>query len=406
MPSSHSSSSHSSSSHSSSSHSSSSHSSSSHSSSSHSSSSYSSSSRSSSSSGESSYKPAPPYSSFEHTEFAVFRGKRSDYVRSGSMKGKVISRERRHQPCGYSDGPEIREPSTVHYGLKHNYVYYPEDWVEKPTETTHKKGYYDENGDFYERVVFWKDGYYHDVPCTCEFCGVTTLCDVYVGTSQVCKQCGAPLRIDALLDEYTQDPAYTEYERRNPEKRLKAPVENERTAPENKNNGSAFLVAFFIIFFILPGLVSSCNQSRYRVRYSYRAPTTTVQQTAPPTMEPVKTNPQIFGYNLYLDETENGYILSPDGSDSYDRKLTWDYGEDSYYEKESDCWLWYNTDVSPNLWQYWYEGISSDYGDYGWMEYEPDGWYIEASGENWIKLPEEYVSERLWHMEIDPADFE
>ena len=251
MPSSHSSSSHSSSSHSSSSHSSSSHSSSSHSSSSHSSSSH-----SSSSSGESSYKPTPPYTSFEHTEFAAFRGKRSDYVRSGSMKGKVISRERRHQPCGYSDGPEIREPSTVHYGLKHNYVYYPEDWVEKPTETTHKKGYYDENGDFYERVVFWKDGYYHDVPCTCEFCGVTTLCDVYVGTSQVCRQCGAPLRIDALLDEYTQDPAYTEYERRNPEKRLKAPVHlkcNYLSSPKTElfrqatNTGANFKNTRFVI---------------------------------------------------------------------------------------------------------------------------------------------------------------
>jgi hypothetical protein len=324
------------------------------------------------------------------------------------MKGKVISRGRFCQPGGYADSTEVREPSSMHYALKHNYVYYPEDWVDKSTETPHKKGYYDENGDFYEHVVFWKDGYYHDVPCTCDFCGVTTLCDVYVGVSQVCKQCGAPLRIDALLDEYTQDPAYTDYESRFPERRLKATEVRapEETFDRTQNDHTAMrlaLIAIFICF--LPAIIIGCTKSMNARHYTYREPVTTVRETAPPAVRQEKTNPEIFGTTLYLDLTEGGYILSPDGSESYDRKLTWDYGEDSYYDKESDCWLWYNTDVSPNLWQYWYEGISSDYGDYGWMEYEPDGWYIEASGENWIKLPEQYLSERLWHMEIDPADF-
>ena len=59
----------------------------------------------------------------------------------------------------------------------------------------------------------------------------------------------------------------------------------------------------------------------------------------------------------------------------------------------------------PNLWQYWYEGISSGY-ESGWMEFEPDGWYIETDFGEWIELPAGTDTERLWHMEIDPADFE
>ena len=46
-----------------------------------------------------------------------------------------------------------------------------------------------------------------------------------------------------------------------------------------------------------------------------------------------------------------------------------------------------------------YEGISSDYGDYGWMEHDSEGWWIEASEGNWIPLPSSYDSSGLWYID-------
>ena len=74
-------------------------------------------------------------------------------------------------------------------------------------------------------------------------------------------------------------------------------------------------------------------------------------------------------------------------------------GED-WYDSVTQCWFWYNNEESPYQWQYWYEGISSDYGDYGWMEYDMDdnAWYVEASDNNWVHLPDNYDTSKLWHM--------
>ena len=55
--------------------------------------------------------------------------------------------------------------------------------------------------------------------------------------------------------------------------------------------------------------------------------------------------------------------------------------------------------MDPPVWQYWYEGISSDYGDYGWMEHDDDGWYIEKDHGEWIKLPDKYGTDGLWYIE-------
>ncbi len=118
------------------------------------------------------------------------------------------------------------------------------------------------------------------------------------------------------------------------------------------------------------------------------------------------SNLDIFGETIYLDGDKGGSYKIVTGQDFYNKRLKWDYGYDSYYDKSTDCYVWYNTDVAPNLWQYWYEGISSDYGDYGWMEYEDttdDGqdngvWYIEESSGSWVELPDKYDTTNLWHI--------
>ncbi len=74
-------------------------------------------------------------------------------------------------------------------------------------------------------------------------------------------------------------------------------------------------------------------------------------------------------------------------------------GED-WYDSTTHCWFWFNDEEAPAQWQYWYEGISSDYGDYGWLEYdmEEDAWFVEVSDGNWVHLPSGYDTSGLWHM--------
>lgn len=86
---------------------------------------------------------------------------------------------------------------------------------------------------------------------------------------------------------------------------------------------------------------------------------------------------------------------------SIDRYCDWDDEMDCYYDSVTDCYFWYNDTTKTHTWQYWYEDISSDYGDYGWMEYDASEkqWYIEVSDEEWVELPSEYDRSNLWHVE-------
>ena len=86
---------------------------------------------------------------------------------------------------------------------------------------------------------------------------------------------------------------------------------------------------------------------------------------------------------------------------SIGRYCDWDDEMECYYDPETDCYFWYNDTTKTHTWQYWYEDISSDYGDYGWMEYDASEkqWYIEVSDEEWVELPSEYDRSDLWHVE-------
>ena len=86
---------------------------------------------------------------------------------------------------------------------------------------------------------------------------------------------------------------------------------------------------------------------------------------------------------------------------SIGRYCDWDDEMECYYDSETDCYFWYNDTTKTHTWQYWYEDISSDYGDYGWMEFDSTEkqWYIEVSDGEWIELPSEYDRSNLWHVE-------
>ncbi len=122
-----------------------------------------------------------------------------------------------------------------------------------------------------------------------------------------------------------------------------------------------------------------------------------IENNVETTAKPV-SNTDIFGSTLYLKNGTDGYSLSDSGD--YDKVLYWDYSYESYYDKDADCYVWYNTDVSPYLWQYWYKDISSDFGDYGWMEYEEGQWYVEYDDGKWNKLDtDRYDQSVLWHFD-------
>ena len=83
------------------------------------------------------------------------------------------------------------------------------------------------------------------------------------------------------------------------------------------------------------------------------------------------------------------------------RECVYDAGSDNYYDKVTDCYFWLNNTLNTPVWQYWYEGISSDYGDYGWMEYDysKNAWFIETGKGKWEELPSYYNTDKLWHMD-------
>ena len=84
------------------------------------------------------------------------------------------------------------------------------------------------------------------------------------------------------------------------------------------------------------------------------------------------------------------------------RTVPWDSENEWYYDEDTDCYFFQNNDMDPPVWQYWFEGVSSNYGgDYGWMEwdYNENRWYVQQSENSWVPLPENEYTDRLWHME-------
>ena len=85
-----------------------------------------------------------------------------------------------------------------------------------------------------------------------------------------------------------------------------------------------------------------------------------------------------------------------------ERSVSWSSEYDCYYDKMTDCYFLLNTDVEPEVWQYWFETVSSAYGDYGWMEWDAkeQKWYVETGENRWELLPEkDQGSNYLWHFD-------
>ena len=192
-----------------------------------------------------------------------------------------------------------------------------------------------------------------------------------------CPNCGGALEIRSALDTYQSVPQrYTQGTGR--------PVRKKSILPRILLIIAAILAALYAYGSYL--LKKEGTQPEQQTEFQINEPAPGFAEDEYP-----------FGDRIDLDSVGNNVYTVSDGAS--DKQLIWDADADTYYDKSSDCWLWYNTDVEPPVWQYWYEGISSDFGDYGWMEHDEDGWFIEESYGNWIELPSEYDTDSLWYIE-------
>lgn len=352
--------------HSSSSHSSSHHSSSHHSSSHHSSSSHSSSSRSYSS-GPSSHSSSSHYSSS-----------------SSTSRSYAAPKPRYNQPRGCSYTP------VTHRCRSHEYFYYKTPWVDATTGTNYRSGYYDENGNYYSGLIT-KQGDKNIAEFECEYCGNRAKYEWKEGEIPTCSCCAAQMTQVSGFAVDSMD--------NTPSGSFASQYGNRRSS----GAPTPGIIKSIIAFVVIMAVINSCSvlSSIFGHSRNYEENHTTYNTANTNNNSSSNQysgyNPDIFGYDLYLEETYgNRYIISAADED-YSKYLWWEEDYESYYDRDSDCYVWYNTDVEPAIFQYWYEGISSEYGDNGWMEYNKDGWWIETDDDEW----EPYTGDtsKLWYID-------
>ena len=262
-------------------------------------------------------------------------------------------RARTNQPSGWDTS---RHGHNIRYDFRdHDYIYYPHSWTDE-SGVEHPEGYYDENGVYYRNVCAANT----QTMLTCEFCGTKSLWEWKEGTIPSCSSCGAQIKIDKI----------------------------DVALPNVGRSGGVSKKTWMIPLFVYLGLIvtgpllylsfllpaSLFGIITHKAKDVRHTSATTARTEITRRVQPSSVFVEEINRNCYLD------------------------GED-YYDKETQCWFWYNTDVDPGQWQYWYEGISSDYGDYGWLEHGSDGWFVEASAGNWIPLPSTYDTSGLWYID-------
>ena len=303
----------------------------------------------------------------------------------------------------------------------HDYVYLPEDYEDSSSGKRYKSGYYDERGIYYKQIIIEK-GKMYETRATCRYCGTQIKLKWEKGALPSCPNCGAALqevledsKIEKALNAVRQtvlvptkeDEESLHYVNGQRVRNAKVPSDNSYVyVPESSSNkivwkeilpiaGLCLLVLSIFLVYLY------CKEKTER---ESRAITSEALEryyenlkTATPTPIPTPTPTPIPGYMVK-------FVASEDFSDTIyvdaiGRECHW-HSSGNYYDSVTDCYFWLNTNVYPAIWQYWYEGISSDFGDFGWMEYdfEENQWYIEESKGYWAVLPDKYDQSKLWHM--------
>ena len=296
----------------------------------------------------------------------------------------------------------LTRPTHI-YGRRRNYVYYPELWRDPVSGREYQPGYYDDTGVHYESVSFENDGKYENVVCRCPYCDTKTVLNLdakdVTNQTLTCPNCGGQMDIVSALDDfisakeepstYANTSVNTPYE--------SAAYNRSSYDPEIKPANRLKKASRVLALALLASVIVTAGKfaAEKASDLSFNVPSNNNVQEIQIVEAPSSSIQVIPGQPVYLELQEDGYHVVNDVIRA-NKILYWDSSADSWYDEDSDCWMWYNTDVYPNSWQYWYEGISSDFGDYGWMEHDDEGWWIEQFDGEWIPLPEEYDDAGLW----------
>ena len=257
--------------------------------------------------------------------------------------------------------------------LQHDYAYYPTGWEYEGQQ--YEAGYYDEAGNRYENVAFTDENGDSTVEFSCEYCGSRAKYKWTEGQFPKCSSCGAPLsprdvHTDAVIPAYseTSDEA----------------AAAEKPPRKKKRRIWLIIVAVLVLIWLFNSFSSRGAEYHPSGNSGYTAE-----------LRPAAGQFRL-GEDIRLKYSGNG-IYEIISSGNADKVLEYIPEDDYYYDSDTEAWLCYNMEMSPAVWQYWFEGVSSDYGDYGWMECEGKDWYVEVSSGNWQKYPGSTAS--LWHIQ-------
>ena len=203
----------------------------------------------------------------------------------------------------------------------------------------------------------------------CSYCDKELYLNPESCENPTCPDCGARLNIVSELDE------------------IKSDIEQNNTLDQDKRK-SEFYNAMLSMFIIIILLVSTVFLGMFALNKIEEVISINISNEQQTTTS--LSDVDIYGSTIYLLNNSDGSYKIITGAEDmigYDKKLEWNEKYEAYYDPDSDCYLYYNMDVFPYIWQYWFEGYSSDY-ESGWMEYDTDEecWYIETDPGNWEKL--------------------
>ena len=292
------------------------------------------------------YRPRHPRPPMIHM-MPIYMGPIGTTGSSRSTRATEDIRPRTNQPEGYSESlPNYQAPSFYHC-LRHDYMYYPVGWYDTRTGEYRAPGYYDENGAYYPgAVIRMTDA--DEAAVYCKDCNAVVQPYSEEESLWRCSSC------QRIIPGVVEDTEYS-------------------AAPTGTSSDSAWVfkaVKWLIIFIVVVGLYATASNVIRGFSGSDQA-----------------------SYAV-TDQSDEYYV------EAIGRTCPWMDEYSSYYDATTDCYFRYNQEVSPAQWQYWYEGISSDYGDYGWMEYDEEkgAWFIEDRNSHWIQLPSSYDTAQLWHI--------
>lgn len=281
---------------------------------------------------------------------------------------------RTSQPRGYKNISGNAGKPIIYYCKNHDYHYYPNAWVDD-AGNINQSGFYDENGSYYSDIKIKKgDGtaVNHKQWVVCEYCRTSYSIDLN-GSQQMitCPSCGAQsFTTEASMED---EMVSTQFGGGNA-----AYGNMNRSIPSSggKNTGLIVGIVCVVVYIVFRVGVAM---------YSFNTARNTINDTWD------------YEYDYDNDDTRDfvlDYEITPDGNKAY-----WDNENMWYYDSVSDCYFCYNDDVEYPQWQYWFEGISSDYDGYGWMEYDFDEecWYIEKGYEDWVVYTGD--TSNLWHFD-------